>query len=809
MKKRILSIMLASAMFISSFTPADVYAAQTADEDQTVYSGLVDEEIEIGELAEETAVPGSHIIKEVYSDTGFYIITDDGQNGISYGDGVISDDAPDVEYTDDQAVIYQRMIAMMDKYPEGMKWTNSNTYTWYNVYVDEDFPYPYTMGGGGCAAFCMILSDAAFGTTALVYKRSNVVYDDLKVGDILRINNDTHSVIILEKNSDGVVIAEGNYNSSIHWGRKLTRAQVEAADFYETRYAVRYTCSFNSNGGSSVASVSVNQNSLVTKPEDPVRQGYRFDGWYKDSALSKAWNFAGDTVQSDITLYAKWTKIYTCTFDTRGGSSVSPSYANSEGYVLLPASPVRTKYVFKGWYQDPDCTTPAYLYEDYDDNLYVKISNDTTLYAKWAIDESLLLQTISLDKTNITLTPGETTVIYATLSPADSAASLDWSTDSECISIMKSYDGKSATVTAVDKGKALITVTAVETTEGNTVTRTAYSDIRVKSSGAGTVTSATLVAGEQVNIKEAFFGDDEDLTFKVSPATYASVNKQGVMSVKKAGNVTIQAIDSEGEEYESIDVTILPKPVIRLARPLTYTGQTVSIYDCITNALDAGEYTFIRFTSSKENVAKIDDDGLITAVAQGTTSITAYIAEKGSNGAQKTVTAKVPVSVKLPSFAKENYKIQTGQKLTLAMKNVNAVTGVVYESLDESLLKVEPQTNKKGQPTGKMIITAIAADPEDEAVEIRAEIDEQIYTCSVNIVRPTISAETLIVKPGKQKTISIKNTKIKKSEIVWESDDPNVAVVSAGGKIKGVGTGTTTIFAEVGGIRCECVVTVE
>ena len=642
------------------------------------------------------------------------------------------------------------------------------------------------------------------------YQKKNVVYDNIRVGDILRVYNNSHSVIILEKNSDGVVIAEGNFNDSVHWGRTLSKAEVESADYYITRYSVRVTCTFDSNGGSSVSPVSLTQNSLVTKPADPVRQGYFFVGWYEDPALSIAWDFAKYKVASDITLYAKWIKVYTCTFDSRGGSSVSASYTDEEGYALLPADPVRARYSFLGWYTDSACTTPAKLYVDDYENFYVLVDEDTTFYAKWAMDESLLLQSVSLSQTDITLTTGDTTVIYATLSPADSTASIDWSSDSECITITESSDGKSATITALEKGKAQITVTATETVDGVKTTKTAFADIRVKSSGSGTgtVTDTPLVIGEQINIREVYFGDDKDLTFKVSPTTVASVNKQGILSVKKAGNLTIQAMDSNGEDYDSIEVTVLPKPVIRLSRPLTYTGQTVSIYDCITNASDSGEYSFVHFTSSKEAVATIDEDGIITAVNGGSASISAYIAEKGSEGAQKTVMVKIPVSVKLPSFAKENYTIQTGQKLTISMKSVNALTGATFESSDDGMLKVEPQTNKKGEPTGKMIITGLAADPDDEPVGIMAEIDGQIYTCSVTIIRPTISAETLSIKPGKTKAVSIKNTKIKKTDIIWESDDPEVAEVT-GGKIKGIGTGTTTIYAEVGGIRCECVVNVE
>ncbi len=40
----------------------------------------------------------------------------------------------------------------------------------------------------------------------------------------------------LEIHEDYVVIAEGNYNSSVHWERTLTRQQVEAMSYVITRY---------------------------------------------------------------------------------------------------------------------------------------------------------------------------------------------------------------------------------------------------------------------------------------------------------------------------------------------------------------------------------------------------------------------------------------------------------------------------------------------------------------------------------------------------------------------------------------------
>lgn len=70
-----------------------------------------------------------------------------------------------------------------------------------------------------------------------------------------------------------------------------------------------YTVTFNSKGGSSVSNASANYNTLVTKPDDPTKTGYTFGGWYKEEALTNAWNFTSDKVTADTTLYARWIKV--------------------------------------------------------------------------------------------------------------------------------------------------------------------------------------------------------------------------------------------------------------------------------------------------------------------------------------------------------------------------------------------------------------------------------------------------------------------------------------------------------------------
>ncbi len=63
---------------------------------------------------------------------------------------------------------------------------------------------------------------------------------------------------------------------------------------------------FMTSGGSQIESQTVQYGETIVQPEDPTRKGYQFAGWYKDINLTEKWNFEMDTVQSNMSLYAKW-----------------------------------------------------------------------------------------------------------------------------------------------------------------------------------------------------------------------------------------------------------------------------------------------------------------------------------------------------------------------------------------------------------------------------------------------------------------------------------------------------------------------
>lgn len=65
---------------------------------------------------------------------------------------------------------------------------------------------------------------------------------------------------------------------------------------------------FDSNGGSLVEDMTSIVGEKITKPKDPIKEGFIFEGWYKNSTFTEMWNFDTDVVSEDLVLYAKWNK---------------------------------------------------------------------------------------------------------------------------------------------------------------------------------------------------------------------------------------------------------------------------------------------------------------------------------------------------------------------------------------------------------------------------------------------------------------------------------------------------------------------
>ncbi|WP_186327885.1 InlB B-repeat-containing protein [Paenibacillus xylanexedens] len=143
-----------------------------------------------------------------------------------------------------------------------------------------------------------------------------------------------------------------------------------------------YTVNFETSGGTVVPEQTVQYGELAAAPDDPIKAGHTFAGWYTEPEWSTPFDLNTRSIVQDTTLYAKWApNTYKVTFNTLGGSAVSDAAVEYGKKLSAPASPSRSGYTFAGWYADPELKTPFNFAQ-------TEITADLILYAKWSVNST-------------------------------------------------------------------------------------------------------------------------------------------------------------------------------------------------------------------------------------------------------------------------------------------------------------------------------------------------------------------------------------------------------------------------------------
>ena len=250
---------------------------------------------------------------------------------------------------------------------------------------------------------------------------------------------------------------------------------------------------------------------------------------------------------------------------------------------------------------------------------------------------------VTLDKTELTLTEGETETLTATVRPdnADNRK-VTWSSDKTEVATVGG-DGK---VTAVKPGEAVVTVT----TEDGGKTATCKVTVKAKAVSVTEVTldraELTLTEGEAETLTATVKPDNADnkkVKWSSDKTEIATVDGAGKVTAVKAGEAVITVTTEDGGKTASCKVTVKAKVVPVTGVEVNPWAVTLSVrgtskLSYTIRPADATNQN-VKWESESPSVATVDSEGNVQGVAAGTAKI-CVTTEDGGFKSYCTVTVK-------------------------------------------------------------------------------------------------------------------------------------------------------------------------
>lgn len=314
------------------------------------------------------------------------------------------------------------------------------------------------------------------------------------------------------------------------------------------------------------------------------------------------------------------------------------------------------------------------------------------IYHVKVTEETVLVSKISLNRQSMNLPIGNSETLYANIQPTNASnKKLRWTSSNTNIASVTS-DGL---VTALSNGEAII---AANSTDGSNVTATC--NVNVITQVTSIILSKeylSLQIGQSTKISAIVLptnATNQELQWLSSDPNIASVDNNGNISANSPGECIILATSTDGSNITSkcnvlVNNIVLVSDIDLNETELTLSeGQSTQIIATISP--DIASNKTILWSSSNENIAKITQDGTITAVSNGTAVITA----KSTDGSNISASCTVNV-VKLVSsiyISNTDLNLNVGEKFTIiayALPSDATNKILLWNSENENIAKVE------------------------------------------------------------------------------------------------------------------------
>ncbi len=414
-------------------------------------------------------------------------------------------------------------------------------------------------------------------------------------------------------------------------------------------------------------------------------------------------------------------------------------------------------------------------------------TNDGSFTDTCTVNVTVPVTGVELDRATLDLGLGNTATLVATVDPADATnKALTWtSSDPAIVSV-----DANGTIKALADGSATITVTTADGTYTDTcvvtVTVPVTGVVILDGAEAASVTKGYTTSPIPVEVLPAE-ADNKEVTYESLDPTIATIDNTGCITALAAGTATIKVTTVDGGFTDTIKIIVeVPETGISLNQPTLDLGlgNSVTLTPTFTPA-DATNRN-VTWESSNEAAVTVDANGKITAVGDGSATITVT----SKLGYTDTCVVTVVVPVTGVTLDKTSLTLEEGQTdtLTATVEPDEADNkNITWSSSDETVATVDA--------TGK--VTAVNAGL--ATITVTTEDGAKTAVCNVTVIARvtgvTLDKTALEVFVGRNDTLTatIAPADATDKTVTWSTSDAAVATVDANGKVTGVAVGTATI----------------
>ena len=431
---------------------------------------------------------------------------------------------------------------------------------------------------------------------------------------------------------------------------------------------------------------------------------------------------------------------------------------------------------------------------------------------------------VTLDKDKLELPEGDAAQLIATVLPENATnKKVIWSSSDPSTA---SVD-QNGNVTAIATGwlwPGTATITA--TTEDGGYAATCKVTVTEKIIPVTSVTldkdKLELAESETAQLKATVLPENatyKNVTWRSSNESIATVDQNGKVTAKSAGNATVTVITEDGGYMAICKVTVTEKiiPVTSVSldndRLNLIEGEAAQLTATVLPE-DATNKN-VTWKSSTPSIATVDQSGNIKAVSEGIATITVTTEDGSKKDTCEVNVAKKVIPVTSVSLNKNKLEMVEGEaaQLTATVLPEDATNkSVTWKSSTESVATVDQNGNVKAISGGYTYVYVITVD------------GNKIDSCEVIVTKKVIPVTGVTLDKDKlglyeDETVQLIPTVLPENatnkNIIWSSSNESVATVDQNGNVTAIAAGgwgpglaIITATTEDGGYKADCVVTV-